>query len=217
AIDLLFFSANIIKVHEGGWVSIGMAGLVVLIMWTWVRGSRFLFNKTRKSQVPLDLIVDQMAKRPPIIVPGTAVFLTGDPKSAPTALMHSLKHYKVLHENNVILTVVTAPKPWVSTYDRARVSQYNERFMQVTLTFGYMQQPNIPRALGYCRKLGWKFDIMTTSFFLSRRSLKASRGSSMPMWQDKLFILLARTASDATEYFQIPTGRVVEIGTQVNI
>ncbi|QNQ62886.1 potassium transporter Kup [Brucella sp. 6810] len=216
-IDMLFFSANIIKVHEGGWASIGIATVLVLIMWTWVRGTRHLFQKTRKAEVPLDLIVEQMAKRPPTIVPGTAVFLTGDPKSAPTALMHSLKHYKVLHENNVILTVVTASKPWVASADRARVSQYNERFMLVTLTFGYMQQPNIPRALGLCRRLGWKFDIMTTSFFLSRRSLKASVHSGMPLWQDKLFILLARTASDATEYFQIPTGRVVEIGTQVNI
>lgn len=202
-IDMLFFSANIIKVHEGGWASIGIATVLVLIMWTWVRGTRHLFQKTRKAEVPLDLIVEQMAKRPPTIVPGTAVFLTGDPKSAPTALMHSLKHYKVLHENNVILTVVTASKPWVALADRARVSQYNERFMLVTLTFGYMQQPNIPRALGLCRRLGWKFDIMTTSFFLSRRSLKASVHSGMPLWQDKLFILLARTASDATEYFQL--------------
>lgn len=216
-IDIMFFSANIIKVHEGGWASITFAAILVIIMWTWVRGTRHLSQKTRKAEVPLDLIVEQMTKRPPTIVPGTAVFLTGDPKSAPTALMHSLKHYKVLHENNVILTVVTASKPWVSSADRARVSQYNERFMQVTLTFGYMQQPNIPRALGLCRKLGWKFDIMTTSFFLSRRWLKASAHSGLPLWQDKLFILLARTASDATEYFQIPTGRVVEIGTQVNL
>ncbi len=215
--DIMFFAANIIKVREGGWASISLAAVLVIIMWTWVRGTRHLFQKTRKAEVPLDLIVRQMEKRPPTIVPGTAVFLTGDPKSAPTALMHSLKHYKVLHQSNVILTLVTAPKPWVSSADRARVSQYNERFMQVTLTFGYMQQPNIPRALGLCRKLGWKFDIMTTSFFLSRRSLKASPHSGIPLWQDKLFILLARTASDATEYFQIPTGRVVEIGTQVNI
>ncbi|KXF77097.1 potassium transport protein Kup [Paramesorhizobium deserti] len=216
-VDLVFFSANIAKVHEGGWVSILMASIVMVVMVTWVRGSRQLFQKTRKSEVELSLIVDQMAKKPPIIVPGTAVFLTSDLKSAPTALMHSLKHYKVLHENNVILTVVTAPTPRVATADRARISQYNERFMQVTLTFGYMEQPNIPRALALCRKLGWPFDIMTTSFFLSRRSLKASPNSGMPLWQDKLFILLARTASDATEYFQIPTGRVIEVGTQVNI
>lgn len=216
-IDLVFFGANIIKVHEGGWVSILMAAIVMVVMATWVRGSRQLFHKTRKGEVELDLVLQQLAKKPPVIVPGTAVFLTGDPKSAPTALMHSLKHYKVLHENNVILTVVTAPTPRVSSADRARVSQYNERFMQVTLTFGYMEQPNIPRALAICRKLGWKFDIMKTSFFLSRRSLKASPHSGMPLWQDKLFILLARTASDATEYFQIPTGRVVEVGTQVNV
>jgi KUP system potassium uptake protein len=216
-IDFVFFGANIVKLHEGGWVSILMAAIIMVIMVTWVRGSRQLFHKTRKGEVELDVVLQQLAKKPPVIVPGTAVFLTGDPKSAPTALMHSLKHYKVLHENNVILTVVTAPTPRVSSADRARVSQYNERFMQVTLTFGYMEQPNIPRALAICRKLGWKFDIMKTSFFLSRRSLKASPHSGMPLWQDKLFILLARTAADATEYFQIPTGRVVEVGTQVNV
>ncbi len=217
SIDLLFFSANVVKVHDGGWASVCLALSVVLVMWTWVRGSRHLFKKTRKGEVPLDLIVEKMAEKPPIIVPGTAVFLTGDPKSAPSALMHSLKHYKVLHENNVILTVNTASTPRVPSVDRARVSQFNERFMQVTLTFGYMEQPNIPRALAICRKLGWKFDIMTTSFFLSRRSIKPAAKSDMPLWQDKFFIFLARTAADATEYFQIPTGRVVEIGTQITV
>ncbi|MBX8826223.1 potassium transporter Kup [Ochrobactrum sp. SFR4] len=216
-VDLMFFSANLVKVHQGGWASIVVAALVLLVMWTWVRGSRHLFQKTRKTEVPLDIIVSQMARKEPVIVTGTAVFLTGDPSSVPTALMHSLKHYKVLHENNVILTVVTAPRPWVAEDDRARVSQYSDRFMQVTLTFGYMQSPNIPRALGICRKLGWKYDIMTTSFFLSRRVLRISPRSPMPLWQAKLFITLARSASDATEYFQIPTGRVVEIGTQVNL
>jgi KUP system potassium uptake protein len=158
-----------------------------------------------------------MAKKPPLIVPGTAVFLTSDPKSAPTALMHSLKHYKVLHQHNVILSVVTAQQPVVSDSERAVLDKINDLFMRVTLTFGYMEQPNIPGALALCRKQGWKFDIMATSFFLSRRSLKASPNSGMPMWQDRLFIGLARTAADATEYFQIPTGRVVEIGTQVTI
>lgn len=217
AIDLLFFSANIIKIHDGGWASIGLALLLIIIMWTWVRGSRALFEKTRKAEVPLDMIVSQMQKRPPVIVPGTAVFLTGDPRNAPTALMHSLKHYKVLHENNVILTIVTAPRPWVISADRVRLSQYNERFMQVTITYGYMQQPNIPRSLALCRHLGWNFDLMRTSFFLSRRTLKVAARSSMPRWQDRLFINLSRTATDATEYFHIPTSRVVEIGTQVNI
>jgi KUP system potassium uptake protein len=145
------------------------------------------------------------------------VFLTSDPQSAPTAMMHSLKHYKVLHKNNVILTVVTAPQPVVADADRVKMEQVNDLFMRVSLTFGYMETPNIPKALAICRKQGWKFDIMSTSFFLSRRSLKSSPNSGMPGWQDKLFISLARTAADATEYFQIPTGRVVEIGTQVAI
>ncbi len=216
-IDLGFFSANAVKVLDGGWASIGVAALMALIMVTWVRGSRYLFEKTRKNEIPLDFLAEQMVKKPPQVVPGTAVFMTSDPQSAPTALMHSLKHYKVLHEQNVILSVVTAPQPIVPDSERVSIEKINDRFMRVALTFGYMEQPNIPKALAICRKLGWKFDIMTTSFFLSRRSLKASANSGMPIWQDKLFIGLARTAADATEYFQIPTGRVVEIGTQIAI
>jgi KUP system potassium uptake protein len=216
-IDVGFFSANAVKVLEGGWVSIGVAAVMALIMVTWIRGTRFLFEKTRKNEIPLDFLAEQMVKKPPQLVPGTAVFLTSDPLSAPTALMHSLKHYKVLHEQNVILSVTTAPQPSVPDGERVSMEKINDRFMRVILTFGYMEQPNIPKALVICRKQGWKFDIMTTSFFLSRRSLKASANSGMPLWQDKLFIQLARTAADATEYFQIPTGRVVEIGTQVTV
>ncbi|QPC92337.1 potassium transporter Kup [Mesorhizobium sp. INR15] len=216
-IDSGFFLANVVKIVEGGWVSITVACLMGLIMWTWIRGTRYLFDKTRRNEIPLDFLAGNLLKKKPHLVAGTAVFLTSDPLSAPTALMHSLKHYKVLHEQNVILSVVTAPQPVVSDSDRVKMETINELFMRVTLTFGYMEQPNIPRALAICRKQGWKFDIMTTSFFLSRRSLKASPNSGMPVWQDRLFIGLARTAADATEYFQIPTGRVVEIGTQVAI
>ena len=216
-IDAGFFAANAVKVLEGGWVSLTVAAGMGLIMWTWIRGSRYLFEKTRRNEVPLDFLAGNLLKKKPQLVPGTAIFLTSDPLSAPTALMHSLKHYKVLHEQNVILSVVTAPQPTVADSERVKMERINDLFMRVTLTFGYMEQPNIPRALAICRKKGWKFDIMTTSFFLSRRSLKASPNSGMPLWQDKLFIGLARTAADATEYFQIPTGRVVEIGTQVAV
>jgi KUP system potassium uptake protein len=216
-IDIGFFSANAVKVLDGGWVSIGVAAMMGLIMVTWIQGSRYLFDKTRKNEIPLDFLAEQMAKKPPQLVPGTAVFLTSDPQSAPTALMHSLKHYKVLHEKNVILSVVTAQQPKVPDSERVSMEKVNDLFLRVRLNFGYMEQPNIPKALAICRKQGWKFDIMTTSFFLSRRSLKASANSGMPVWQDRLFIGMARTAADATEYFQIPTGRVVEIGTQVAI
>ncbi|TIW18006.1 MAG: potassium transporter Kup, partial [Mesorhizobium sp.] len=216
-IDVGFFASNIVKVFEGGWASLAVAFAIILGMWTWVRGSRYLFDKTRRNEIPLDFLASNLLKKKPQLVSGTAVFLTSDPLSAPTALMHSLKHYKVLHEKNVILSVVTAPQPVVPDSERVKLETVNELFMRVTLTFGYMEQPNIPRALAICRKQGWKFDIMTTSFFLSRRSLKASPNSGMPVWQDRLFISLARSAADATEYFQIPTGRVVEIGTQVAI
>jgi KUP system potassium uptake protein len=148
-------------------------------------------------------------------VPGTAIFLTSDIEGAPTALLHSLKHYKVLHEHNVILTVMTSGAPRVPDEEKVVIQAYNDLFYRVVVTFGYMEKPNIPKALALGRKLGWKFDIMSTSFFLSRRSLKPSPKGGMPLWVDRVFIALAKNATDATEYFHIPTGRVVEIGTQV--
>jgi len=216
-IDLTFLGANLLKVLEGGYVPLAFGGLVMLAMYTWRRGSRLLFDKTRKQETPLRGLVAMLEKRPPTKVPGTAVFLTSDPTSAPTALMHSLKHYKVLHEKNVILTVETADTPKVKPEDRVQIEQIGESFSVVTLNFGYMETPNVPRALAIARKLGWHFDIMSTSFFLSRRALRPAAKSGMPRWQDRLFIRLARSANDATDYFQIPTGRVVEIGTQVTV
>jgi KUP system potassium uptake protein len=190
---------------------------MAVIIWTWRRGTGLLFNKTRKIEVPLDDLVKSLEKRPPHIVPGTAVFLTSDREFAPTALLHNLKHNKVLHENNVILTIETAPTPTVDLATRVKMEPISEKFRRVTLRFGFMEQPNVPKALGVARKLGWQFDIMATSFFVSRRSLKPAAKSSMPRWQDHLFIALSRSANDATDYFQIPTGRVVEVGTQVSI
>jgi KUP system potassium uptake protein len=150
-------------------------------------------------------------------VPGTAVFLTAAPESAPTALLHSLKHYKVLHENNVILTIVTENIPRISPKDRVEMEPLGNGFMRLILHFGFMETPNIPRALAIARKHGWAFDIMSTSFFLSRRSVRPDARSGMPVWQDKLFIFLAQNADDASSYFQLPTDRVVEIGTQVTV
>jgi KUP system potassium uptake protein len=158
-----------------------------------------------------------LERKPPQRVRGTAVFLTSDPTSAPTALMHSLKHYKVLHEKNVILTIETANTPRVDPAERVRIEPVSDTFTRLRLKFGFMETPNVPRSLAIARKLGWTFDIMSTSFFLSRRALKPAAHSGMPRWQDRLFILLTRFANDATDYFQIPTDRVVEVGTQVTI
>jgi KUP system potassium uptake protein len=217
AVDLTFFGANVLKIYEGGWITVLVGTLIMAAIWTWRRGSGFLFEKTRKLETPLEGLVANLEKRPPHVVPGTAVFLTSDPDFAPTALLHSLKHYKVLHEHNVILTVVTADTPRVAEDDRVTMVPMSERFSRVMLKFGYMEQPNVPKALAIARRLGWTFDIMATSFFLSRRSLRPAAQSGMPRWQDRLFIAMARTANDATDYFQIPTGRVVEVGTQVTV
>jgi KUP system potassium uptake protein len=216
-LDLTFLAANLLKVFEGGWVPLALGGIIMLLMYTWRRGSRLLFDKSRKLEFPLADLVAMLEKRPPQRVPGTAVFLTSDPVCAPTALMHSLKHYKVLHEKNVILTIETAPTPRIDPSERVRLEEISATFSKVTLRFGFMESPNVPKTLAIARKLGWQFDIMSTSFFLSRRALKPAAHSGMPRWQDHLFIALSRTANDATDYFQIPTGRVVEVGTQVTI
>jgi len=216
-VDMSFFAANLLKLLEGAWVPLLFGAAMAGTIWTWRRGSGILILKTRRIEVPLDDLIRSLEKRPPHIVKGTAVFLTSDPSFVPTALLHNLKHNKVLHEHNVILTIETAHTPRVDLSERFRMEKVSDKFFKVRLRFGYMEQPNVPKALAIARKLGFTFDIMSTSFFLSRRALKPAAHSGMPRWQDRLFILLTRFANDATDYFQIPTGRVVEVGTQVTI
>ncbi|MFO1091546.1 MAG: potassium transporter Kup [Hyphomicrobiales bacterium] len=217
AIDLVFLGANALKVFEGGWVPLALGAFMVLIMWTWRRGSRILFDKTRKSEVPIGDLIRSLNKRPPHIVPGTAVFFTSDPESAPTALLHSLKHYKVLHDHNVVLTIKSSDLPKVADHERLKFEELGQHFTRLVATFGYMETPNVPKVLRLARKAGWKYDIMSTSFFLSRRNVRASRHGGMPYWQDKLFITLARNADDASHYFGLPTDRVVEVGSQITV
>jgi KUP system potassium uptake protein len=217
AVDGLFFAAASLKLLEGAWVPVLFGAIIVLIIVTWRRGSAILVSKTRRTEVPIETLVRSLEKKPPHIVTGTAVFLTSDPDFAPTAMLHNLKHNKVLHESNVVLTIVTSDTPRVPEEDRVQITPLSEHFTRVSLKFGYMEQPNIPKALAIARKHGWQFDIMSTSFFLSRRTLRPSAKTGMRIWQDHLFIWLARSANDATSYFQIPTGRVVEVGTQVTV
>jgi KUP system potassium uptake protein len=162
-------------------------------------------------------LIQSLENKPRPRVPGTAVFLTATPDSAPTALLHSLKHYQVLHTDNVILTIITENSPRVADKDRVEIEPLGESFTPVVLHFGFIEAPNVPKALAIARNHGWTFDIMSTSFFLSRRSARPDPRSGMPAWQDMLFIFLAQNADDASSYFQLPTGRVVEIGTQVTV
>lgn len=216
-IDLIFLGANLMKVLEGGYVPLIIAALVITVMWTWVRGTAVLARKDLQTEIPLDELLRQLERKMPPIIPGTAVYLTANPQLAPVALMHSLKHFKSLHEQNVILTIVTADVPRMPESERVTMADISPRFRLVTMTFGYMEEPNVPHGLALCRKLGWKFDIMSTSFLVSRRSLKLAAHSVMPAWQSRLFIFLARNSATASDYFHIPAGRVVEIGTQVNV
>ena len=217
AVDSLFVAAAMIKLMEGAWVPVLFGVVLILVIVTWRRGTTILAEKTRRTEVPLEALLRSLEKNPPHVVPGTAVYLTSDPTYAPTSLLHNLKHNKVLHESNVILTILTADTPRVPAEERVTISPVSDRFSKVALKFGFAEQPNVPRALALARKHGWHFDIMATSFFLSRRTLRLAAQSAMPRWQDRLFILLARRANDATDYFQIPTGRVVEVGTQVTV
>jgi KUP system potassium uptake protein len=216
-IDLTFLGANMLKVFHGGWVPLLIGAMVMVVMITWRKGARILADKTRRLETPIDSLIESLEKKELCRVPGTAVFLTADKESAPTALLHSLKHYKVLHEQNVVLTMITETTPRVSVADRVSIEPLGGSFQRVLLRFGFMETPNVPKALGLARKEGLSFDIMSTSFFLSRRSVRPDARSGMPVWQDRLFILLARNADDASSYFQLPTDRVVEIGTQVAV
>jgi KUP system potassium uptake protein len=216
-LDFAFLSANALRFFSGGWLPIMIALILLTIMATWVRGSQILFTKSRKESVSLSDLVDMLKSRPPHRVSGTAIFLTSDPEAAPVALMHNLKHNKILHEKNIILTVNTTNVPRVNDNERISIDIINDDFKKVTVSYGFMESPNLPKALGICRKQGLKFDIMATSFFLGRRSVVASANSGMPLWQDKLFIFLMKNAANPTEFFHIPPGRVVELGTQVSV
>jgi KUP system potassium uptake protein len=216
-IEQVFFAANLTKIAEGGWLPLLMAATIALIIMTWIKGSKILAKETRHAQADIDWLVRKLEAKPPHRVPGTAVFLTADPNAAPTALMHNLKHNRVLHERNILLTIKTADSPRVLNSERIKVEPIADGFIRVIARFGFMETPTIARVFTLCRKKDLNIDIGGTSFFLSRRSLRPSKKSEMPLFQERLFIGLARQAEDATTYFQIPIDRVVEVGTQVAV
>lgn len=216
-IEQVFLSANLLKLFEGGWVPLMIAAFLVLIMFTWVRGTRVLAKQTRRNEADLDWLVRKLEAKPPHRVPGTAVFLTGDPYAAPTSMMHNLKHNRVMHERNILLSIKTEDTPRVPRHERVTVERISDHFIRIIARYGFMETPSVPKILETCRRKDCNIDIGSTSFFLSRRSLRPTSRSEMPRWQERLFIALAGSAEDATTYFQIPTDRVVEVGTQVAV
>lgn len=220
ALEFVFLGANMLKIHDGGYVPILIAVTFVVIMWTWKRGTEILHAKTRHIDVPLASFiksVERKSEHAPVTVPGTAIFLTSDPESTPAALLHNIKHNHVLHQQNFILTIRTANTPKVPKDERVSVQMLSERFALLEMRFGFMETQNVSQALGLFRKSGIKFDIMSTSFYLGRRKLVPDAQSGMPHWQDRLFIALANAAIDPSDYFRLPTNRVVELGSHVII
>jgi KUP system potassium uptake protein len=214
-VEQAFFIANALKIIEGGWLPLLIAGSMGLIMLTWVRGTKALRKATRTQEADLDWLIRKLEAKPPHKVSGTAVFLTSDPSHAPTSLMHNLKHNRVLHERNIILNIRTEETPRVPRHERLSVERVSDGFIRVVARYGFMETPSVPKILENMKRKDIKVEVNQCSFFLSRRSLKPTDKSELPALQERLFIGLASTAADATEYFRIPSDRVVEVGTQV--
>jgi KUP system potassium uptake protein len=220
AVDLAFFSSSLLKVADGGWFPLVLAGGMLKVMLTWRRGREILFRKLRGSTEPLEQFLDSLFREPPPRVPGTAVFLTATPDVVPHALLHNLNHNKVLHERLVFLIVEVKDVPWVPFGQRVAIQSLGHHCWRVSLNFGFMNRLNVPKALTeLCRDRGLKFDMIQTSFFLSRETVipVAAAFSGMALWRDHLFAMLTRNAGSAVEYFNIPTNRVIELGTQIEI
>jgi KUP system potassium uptake protein len=201
-------------VAHGGYVPLLIASGLIFIMWSWRRGNARV-AKAEQNDLPISDIIPMLTQRPPLRARGAAVFLTADPHAAPAALMHNLKHNQVLHEQVVLLTVRVASRPRVADADRVEVTDLAPGFKAMTLSFGFMETPNVAKGMALARAQGLKFDIMRTSFFLSRRTLLPRRAGGLGHLLDLLFVFLTRNAVRTADFFQIPPSRVVELGAQV--
>jgi KUP system potassium uptake protein len=213
--DMTYFAANALKIPQGGWFPLGIAVISFTVLTTWKRGRELLFGKIAQQSVPMQAIIDGIDDVPR--VSGTAVFLTPEGDGAPSAMLHNLKHNHVLHERNILLTVVVEDKPYVTRGNRFLINDMGKNFYRVKLYYGFMQTPDIPLALELCGAQGLPFDMMTTSFFISRALIVSCPNPGMAEWRERLFIALSKNAMNAADFFKIPTNRVVEMGTQIEI
>lgn len=217
AIDVVFFGANVLKIAHGGWLPLALGGVVMFLMWTWRKGSRQLLATTRALQAPLNTVARSLSRSPVQRIDGAALYLTQTPDVAPTALMHGLKHYQALHRHNAIVCIRMENEPTVAEDSRLRLRSLSDGFTLIDVHFGYMETPDVPRALAKADWPGAKMPDMKVSYVLSRRSLQAVQGGDMPVWQDRLFIFMARNADDASHYFHLPEDRVLELGSRISV
>lgn len=218
-VDAMFFSASLLKIADGGWFPLVTGAIVCTLMMTWWRGRRILLQRLQQSSVPLPAFIDSLLANPPQRAPGTAVFLTSTPNTVPHALLHNLAHNNVLHARVIFLTVLIKDEPYVPPSERINIEPLGHECYRIAMNFGFKERPDIPQALELCRPLGLEFEPLRTSFFLSREtvipSLRVAGG--MALWRERLFAAMARNASSAVEYFNLPNNRVIELGTQIEI
>jgi KUP system potassium uptake protein len=217
AVDGAFLGANADKVEHGGWLPLVLGLAVFTIMSTWRRGRELVLRELKQSGLALEPFIESITAHPPLRVPGTAVFLTANVGGVPSAMLHNLKHNKVLHERNVLMTVETLDSPVAEYSERTEITALGHEFYRVTIRFGFAEDPDIPKGLQSCAAKGMGFDMMDTTFFVSRETVVATDRPGMPLWRDKLFAFLGRNASSATAFFRIPGNRLIELGTQVEI
>ena len=216
-VDIAFLAANFAKMVEGGWFPLAMGAVVFTLMVTWRRGREILFERLKSSSIPLMPFLKSLFEDPPPRVAGTAVFLIGDPDAVPHALLHNLAHNKILHERIVFLTVIYRDVPWVPFDERVEVKRLGNECYRIKIHFGFMNVPDVPKALELCAQHGLEFNTLETSFFVSREKLIPTRGDGMALWRERLFATMSRNAGSIVDYFNIPSNRVIELGTQVEI
>lgn len=216
-VDSMFFLANVMKIFSGGWIVVVIAGLIFMLMITWREGRRLLHAEMLSFSIALEDFVRDLSGKSVLRVPGVAVFLTGNPSGVPLALLHSLKHSKVLHERTVVLTVETADEPLVPVEDRVKTASLGAGMYTIRLKYGFSETPDIPKALANIHDFGFKFDLMQTSFFLGRQVLIVGNRHRMFRWRKRLFWFMAHNAQNATSFFHLPPNRVVELGAQVEL
>ncbi len=216
-IDLVFFAANAVKLFDGGWFPVLLGGVMFTLMMTWKQGRLLMHNRMRDEAIDLNSFLDAVFVSPPVRVPGTAVFLVSEQGLTPNALLHNLKHNKVLHETNLFVTVTHLEVPWLSFDRRCQIEPLGRDCWQVTLSFGFKNDPDVPEALESLKLRGVALDPMDTSYFLSRDIVIPTLGHGMSMWREKLFASMHRNAAAAADFLRLPTNRVVELGSKVEI
>jgi KUP system potassium uptake protein len=216
-VDVLFFSANLLKVADGGWYPLVIAFALYTVMMTWIWGRTKLARQRATAGMPLEMLIASLRPDRPVRVPGTAIYMTAQVNAVPAALLHNMKHNKVLHERTVLMTVQTADVPRMPEADRLEIRHYDQNFHTVRIRYGFAEEPDIPRALALCRVGGFRFNLMETSFFVGHEKIVPNRRTRWLIPFKRLFVLLSELALDATEFFRIPVNRVVELGGQVEI